>query len=59
MRWNLISILVAAVLIGCGIWVTGPENANITQKAIYWFCVVGFLTAQAVHFLVWVRKRDL
>lgn len=59
MRWTLFSIVISIVLIALGFYVTGPENMNIAQKAIYWFCVVGFLMAQAVHFLVWVRKRDL
>lgn len=59
MRWTLISIAVAIVLIVFGIYITGPENMNITQKAIYWFCVVGFLMSQGFHALSWLRKHDL
>lgn len=59
MRWTIMSIFVAIALFFLGFYVTGPENLNIAQKAIYWFCVCGFLMAQFVHFLVWVRKRDL
>ena len=59
MRWNILSIAVAIALIVCGIFVTGGDNLNIAEKAIFWFCVVGFIMAQAVHLLVWVRKRDL
>jgi len=59
MRWTIVSIAFALALIAFGIYITGPENLNVTQKAIYWFCVAGFLTAQAVHFFVWVRRKDL
>ena len=59
MRWTLISIAVAIALIVFGVYITGPENMNITQKAIYWFCVVGFLMSQGVHALVWLREHDL
>jgi len=59
MRWTLISAAVALVLVIFGIYVTGPENTNIVQKAIYWFVVVGFLTTQGVHLLVKIRKHNL
>lgn len=59
MRWTIISIVVAIALIIAGFWVTGPENMNIAQKAIYWFCVVGFLMSQGIHALVWLRRHDL
>ena len=59
MRWTLISIAVAVVLVIFGIYVTGGENMNIVQKAIYWFCVLGFVITQGVHLLVKVRKHNL
>ena len=59
MRWTIISIAIAIVLCIFGVYVTGPENLNVAQKAIFWFTVCGFLMAQFVHFLVWVRKKDL
>ena len=59
MRWTLISIAVAIVLVIFGIYITGGENMNIVQKAVYWFCVLGFLIAQGVHALVMVRKHNL
>ena len=58
MRWNLISVAVALVLIVAGFYVSDPETTNVAQKAIYWFCVFGFLMAQGFHFFTWVRKHD-
>ena len=59
MRWTIISIAVAIVLIVLGFWVWGSDNENIVQKAVYWFSVTGFLMAQGIHFMVHVRKHDL
>ncbi len=59
MRWTILSIVSAIILICLGFWVTDTFVLNVTPKAIYWFCVVGFLMAQAIHFAAWVRKHDL
>jgi len=59
MRWTLISLAAAIALIMLGFFVAGSDNMNISQKTVYWLCVVAFLTAQGFHFLSWVRKHDL
>ena len=59
MRWTLISIAAAIALIMLGFYVVGPDNMDVAQKTVYWFCVVAFLSAQALHFASWVRKHDL
>ncbi len=59
MRWTILSIVSAIILICLGFWVTATFDLNVAPKALYWFTVVGFLSAQAIHFAVWVRKHDL
>lgn len=59
MRWTLLSIASAIVLIMLGFFVIGADNMNVVAKAIYWFCVVGFLSAQSLHLMSWVRRHDL
>lgn len=59
MRWALLSIGAAVALIMLGFFVVAPDNMNISEKTVYWLCVVAFLTAQGFHFLSWVRKHDL
>ena len=59
MRWTIMSVVVAIALLFFGFFATGGDNMDIAEKAIFWFCAVGFLMAQGVHLLVWVRKHDL
>lgn len=59
MRWALLSFAAAVALIMLGFFAVGADNMNISEKAVYWLCVVAFLIAQGFHFLSWVRKHDL
>ncbi len=59
MRWIVLSIITAIVLAVLGFFVPGPESLNFPVKIVYWFCVLGFLTAQSVHALVLINKLDI
>ena len=59
MRWTVLSIVTAIVLIVAGFFVVGGDNLNIAEKATYWLCVFGFVTAESLHLLKWVREHDL
>ena len=59
MRWMVLSIVIAIVLAAIGFFVPGSESLNFPVKIVYWFCVLGFLTAQSFHLLALVNKFEL
>jgi hypothetical protein len=55
----VLSIVTAIVLAAIGFFVPGSESLNFPVKIVYWFCVLGFLTAQSFHLLSLVHKFEL
>jgi hypothetical protein len=59
MRWLVLSVVTAIVLAILGFFVPGSDSINFMVKLVYWFCVLGFLTAQSVYLLGLVHRLDL
>ena len=59
MRWTVMSIITAILLIVGGFIVTGGDNMNISAKVVFWLCAFAFVTVESIHLMGWLREHDL
>ena len=62
MLWAIVSFIIAVVLSGLGVFISGDPfsdaPSNIFAKVVFWLAVVIFLNAQLLHFIHMVHVRD-